>query len=104
MSKEFTHLSLASAYSFKYGSSHPEQLVQRAAQFNMKSLALTDQNNLAGAIRFAQSCESFGIKPRVIYFRFLPFKQLHFFGSFYFRNNCFNFEMVCTKKQNLSLI
>jgi len=55
MSKEFTHLSLASAYSFKYGSSHPEQLVQRAAQFNMKSLALTDQNNLAGAIRFAQS-------------------------------------------------
>jgi error-prone DNA polymerase len=63
MSKEFTHLSLASAYSFKYGSSHPEQLVQRAAQFNMKSLALTDQNNLAGAIRFAQSCESFGIKP-----------------------------------------
>jgi len=63
MSKEFTHLSLASAYSFKYGAAHPEQLVERAAKFNMKALALTDQNNLAGAIRFAQSCESYGIKP-----------------------------------------
>ena len=63
MSKEFTHLSLASAYSFKYGAAHPGQLVERAAKFNMKALALTDQNNLAGAIRFAQSCESYGIKP-----------------------------------------
>ena len=63
MSNSFTHLSISSGYSFKYGSAHPEQLVERAAQFNMASLALTDQNNLAGAIRFAQSCESFGIKP-----------------------------------------
>ena len=63
MSNQFTHLSLSSGYSFKYGSAHPEQLIQRAAQFNMASLALTDQNNLVGAIRFAQSCESFGIKP-----------------------------------------
>ncbi|MEI8184738.1 MAG: PHP domain-containing protein, partial [Actinomycetes bacterium] len=63
MSNSFTHLSISSGYSFKYGSAHPEQLIERAAQFNMTSLALTDQNNLAGAIRFAQSCESFGIKP-----------------------------------------
>jgi len=63
MSNQFTHLSISSGYSFKYGSAHPEQLVERAAQFKMTSLALTDQNNLAGAIRFAQSCESFGIKP-----------------------------------------
>ena len=52
MSNSFTHLSISSGYSFKYGSAHPEQLVQRAAQFNMTSLALTDQNNLASAIRF----------------------------------------------------
>ena len=48
MSKEFTHLSLASAYSFKYGSSHPEQLVQRAAQFNMKSLAKSETSAYSG--------------------------------------------------------
>ena len=51
MSNSFTHLSISSGYSFKYGSAHPEQLIERAAQFNMTSLALTDQNNLAGAIR-----------------------------------------------------
>jgi error-prone DNA polymerase len=63
MSKSFTHLSLSSGYSFKYGTAHPEQLVERAAQLGMASLALTDIDNLAGAIRFAQSCEEFGIKP-----------------------------------------
>ena len=63
MSKSFTHLSLSSGYSFKYGTAHPEQLVERAAQLGMSSLALTDIDNLAGAIRFAQSCEEFGIKP-----------------------------------------
>ena len=63
MSRSFTHLSLFSGYSFKYGTAHPEQLVERAAQLGMRSLALTDIDNLAGAIRFAQSCEEFGIKP-----------------------------------------
>lgn len=63
MSRSFTHLSLSSGYSFKYGTAHPEQLVEQAAQLGMSSLALTDIDNLAGAIRFAQSCEEFGIKP-----------------------------------------
>ena len=63
MVKPFTHLSVASNYSFKYGVNHPEQLVARAAQLNMDSLALTDIDNLAAAVRFAQSCEAYGIAP-----------------------------------------
>ncbi len=59
----FTHLSGCSNYSFKYGVNHPEDLVAKAAQLNMSSLALTDIDNLAGAVRFAQSCESYGINP-----------------------------------------
>lgn len=63
MNNQFTHLSVASGYSFKFGTAQPEQLVERAAQLNMSSLALTDHENMAAGIRFAQSCEKFGIKP-----------------------------------------
>ena len=61
--KNFTHLHLASGYSFKYGTALPDQLVTRAGQLGMNSLALTDRDGLAGAIRFAQSCEREGISP-----------------------------------------
>ncbi len=59
----FTHLRVTSGYSFKYGTAQPEELVERAAEFGMRSLALTDRDNMAGAIRFAQSCENSGITP-----------------------------------------
>lgn len=59
----FIHLRVASGYSFKYGSAHIGSLVQRAAEFNMPALALTDREKMAGAIRFAKECESFGISP-----------------------------------------
>ena len=58
----FTHLHVASGFSFKYGTTQPEALVERAAELGMKSLALTDRS-FAGAIRFAQSCQEFSITP-----------------------------------------
>ncbi len=63
MSTHFTHLHLSSGYSFKYGTAQPEALVAKAADLGMSSLALTDRDGMAGAIRFAQSCESNGITP-----------------------------------------
>ena len=63
MIKDFTHLSVASGYSFKFGTASPEKLVEQAAKLNLKSLALTDRDNMAGAIRFAKACEAFDIKP-----------------------------------------
>ena len=59
----FTHLRVASGYSFKYGTAHANQLVERAVQFEMYALALTDIDTMAGAIRFVKSCEANKISP-----------------------------------------
>ena len=59
----FTHLHLASGFSFKYGTTHPEDLVARAKELGMNSLALTDRDGLAGAIRFVRSCMDHSINP-----------------------------------------
>ena len=63
MKKQFTHLSLSSGYSFKYGTSHPQDLVAKAAELGMSRLALTDNENMAGAVVFAKACEQYGITP-----------------------------------------
>ena len=59
----FTHLHVASGYSFKYGTTLPEDLVAKACDLGMSALALTDRDTLAGAIRFATSCEANSITP-----------------------------------------
>ena len=59
----FIHLNVASAYSLKYGTTQPSDLVARAAEFEMPALALTDRDGLAGAVRFAHSCVDYGIAP-----------------------------------------
>lgn len=59
----FIHLHVKSGYSFKYGTSHVDDLVLRAAEHGAPALALTDRHTMAGAIVFAQSCERAGISP-----------------------------------------
>lgn len=59
----FIHLNVASAYSLKYGTTQPADLVARAAQFEMPAMALTDRDGLVGAVRFAQSCVDYGVAP-----------------------------------------
>lgn len=59
----FTHLRVASGYSFKYGASHVEELVARAAEQGATALALTDRDGMAGVARFAQACEQHSITP-----------------------------------------
>lgn len=59
----FVHLRACSAYSMKYGTTQPHDLVARASQYQMPALALTDRDGLGGAIRFAQSCVDYGIAP-----------------------------------------
>ena len=63
MKLPFTHLSVASGYSFKYGTALPHRLVERVAEHGSTAIALTDRDNAAGAIRFAQSCEEIGVAP-----------------------------------------
>ncbi|MGW7419174.1 DNA polymerase III subunit alpha [Streptomyces sp. NPDC054813] len=59
----FAHLHVASGYSARYGASHPEQLVRRAAEQGMPALALTDRDTVTGAVRFAQACAKDGVRP-----------------------------------------
>jgi error-prone DNA polymerase len=59
----FIHLRTTSAYSFKYGTTMPHDLVARAAEFEMPAIGLTDRDSFAGTIRFAKSALQYGIAP-----------------------------------------
>jgi len=63
MSDPFVHLQVASGYSLRYGAAHPRDLVARAADYGMDTLALTDRDGLYGAIRFVTACASAGLRP-----------------------------------------
>ncbi len=65
MSDPFVHLRVASAYSLRYGASPPEILAERAAEYEMDLLGLTDRDGLYGAVRFVQACRRFRIGPIV---------------------------------------
>jgi hypothetical protein len=59
----FVHLHVASGYSLRYGASHPHALVERAAEQEMDTLALTDRDGTYGAVKFAKACLRPGIRP-----------------------------------------
>ena len=59
----FVHLHVASGYSLQYGASHPATLVERAAEQEMDTLALTDRDGTYGAVKFAQACRRNGVRP-----------------------------------------
>src|SRR5690606_4335762 len=53
----FVHLHVHSPFSFLDGAASIEELVQQAAALGMPALALTDHDNLSGAVRFVQAAE-----------------------------------------------
>ncbi|MGI6550103.1 MAG: DNA polymerase III subunit alpha [Syntrophomonadales bacterium] len=59
----FIHLHTHSAFSFLDGGSSIESLVKRAAELDMPALALTDHDNLCGAVKFNAQARKAGIKP-----------------------------------------
>src|SRR6185436_295208 len=58
----FVHLHVASGYSRQYGASHPHVLVERAAEHEMDTLALTDRDGAYGAVKHALACRAAGIR------------------------------------------
>src|SRR5689334_768189 len=48
---DYAELQCSSNFSFLHGASHPEELVERAAQLGYSALALTDECSLAGVVR-----------------------------------------------------
>src|SRR5690349_20233188 len=63
MPDPFVHLHVASGYSLRYGASHPHVLVERAAEQEMDTLALTDRDGAYGVVRFAKACLRTGVRP-----------------------------------------
>ena len=63
MADPFVHLHVASGYSLRHGAALPHVLVQRAAEAEMDTLALTDRDGVYGAVRFAKACLRAGIRP-----------------------------------------
>lgn len=60
---EFIHLQVKSAYSLLSSSCKIEELVQRGVELGYQALAITDENNMYGAIPFYKACKAKGIKP-----------------------------------------
>jgi len=63
MDTGFVHLHLHSNYSLLKGASPLSALLERAKALGMKALALTDEDNLYGAIFFYKLARRMGIKP-----------------------------------------
>jgi DNA polymerase-3 subunit alpha len=59
----FTHLHVHSEFSLLDGLAKIDQLMAKALEMGMDSLALTDHGNLYGAVKFYLAAQEFGIKP-----------------------------------------
>jgi error-prone DNA polymerase len=65
MTEQYVELHAASAFSFLEGASLPEDLVQRAAELNMRAMALLDRNGVYGAARFHTLARKQGVRAHI---------------------------------------
>lgn len=59
----FGHLQVLSSFSFQNSTILIPHLVEEAKNKNIQALALTDKNNMFGAMEFSEHCLAHGIKP-----------------------------------------
>src|SRR5690606_9970410 len=59
---KYSELQVTSNFSFLRGASHPHELVDQAAAFGYKKIAITDRNTLAGIVRAHAAAKENGIK------------------------------------------
>ena len=57
----YAELHVTSNFSFLRGASHPEEMVERAAELGYRALALTDRNTLAGVVRAHEAARRIGL-------------------------------------------
>ncbi|MDP9196203.1 MAG: DNA polymerase III subunit alpha [Pseudomonadota bacterium] len=63
MTHPFIHLRVHSAYSLAEGAIHPKDLAKLCKAQGMPALAVTDTNNLFGALEFAMAAVEAGVQP-----------------------------------------
>src|ERR1700677_3517817 len=65
MTERYVELHAASAFSFLEGASQPEQLIERAVQLEMPTMALLDRNGVYGSARFHTSAKRNGVRAHI---------------------------------------
>ncbi len=60
---DFVHLHVHTQYSLLDGACRVKELIQKAAEYKMPALGMTDHGNIFGAIDFYQTAIKFGVKP-----------------------------------------
>src|SRR5438105_12162822 len=58
----YTELQVTSNFSFLRGASHPDELVEQAAAYGYKSIAITDRNTFAGIVRAHAAAKKLGMR------------------------------------------
>jgi error-prone DNA polymerase len=59
----YVELHAHSAFTFLEGASLPEQLAERAGNLGYEALAVTDRDDVGGAVRFVEATEKCGVRP-----------------------------------------
>jgi len=62
---QFVHLHVHSAYSLAEGAIHPKALVKQTVLNDMPAIAVTDTNNMFGALEFSMAAAEKGVQPIV---------------------------------------
>jgi len=62
MFPSYAELHCLTNFTFLRGASHPEELVERAAQLGYSALAITDECSLAGVVRAHVTAKEHGLK------------------------------------------
>src|ERR1700753_213912 len=62
---DFVHLRVHSAYSLSEGAIKADKIAALAASAGMPAVAITDTDNLFGALEFSQACAGKGVQPIV---------------------------------------
>ncbi len=60
---EFVHLHVHTQFSLLDGACRIQNLIKKAAEYNMPALGMTDHGNMFGAIDFYQTAKKYNIKP-----------------------------------------
>ena len=63
MANEFVHLHNHTEYSLLDGLADPKKVAQRAKEFGMPAVAITDHGTMFGAIEFHDACRAINVKP-----------------------------------------
>ena len=59
---DYVELHLHTNFSLLDGASHPSELIQTAKEYGYRALAITDHDNLFGAMEFARPCQNASIR------------------------------------------